>query len=39
MVEDLAREKHQRRETLHGYQEEGCKKEKETLSEDSLARP
>jgi hypothetical protein len=37
--ENLAREKRQRRETLHGNQEEGCEEEKETLSENALADP
>jgi hypothetical protein len=38
-LENLAREKRQRRETLHGNQEEGCEEEKETLSENQLADP
>jgi hypothetical protein len=38
-LKTFAREKQKRRETFHGNQEEGCEKEKETLSENSLARP
>jgi hypothetical protein len=37
--ENLAREKRQRRETLHGNQEEGCEEKEETLSENTLADP
>src|ERR1044072_1314038 len=38
-LENLAREKRQRRETLHGNQEEGCEEKEETLTRERTRRP